>query len=197
MLILFVMKAGRGIIHSETPIGNGPLHAFQVWVNLKSKDKMIEPFYQDLHSKDIPKKRIDEYTHISLIGGKSEQHGLQSPLSLRTNVLYMHTVIEKQSHKFIETIPKGFQGLVYVFEGSGQITQGDNQIVNAPEKSAILFDETEEDATIEFETTSPKVQLLLLAGEPLKEPMSRYGPFVMNTKEEIEQAFEDFHSGKF
>ncbi|KAG2378591.1 hypothetical protein C9374_008230 [Naegleria lovaniensis] len=192
------MTAGRGVIHSEMPAGEGIMHGIQLWVNLKAKDKMVDPHYQDLRASEIPKKQLDEFTTLSVIGGKrSSNVELESPLKLLTTVLYFHVKIAKNGHAYREIIPKGYQGLVYVIEGSGKIIQENNASENAPEKSALLFKETTEDQTLEFETASDVTQFLVIAGEPMKEPMARYGPFVMNTQEEIYQAFDDYESGKF
>ncbi|EFC48347.1 predicted protein [Naegleria gruberi] len=186
------MTAGRGIRHEETPIGNGPLHAFQIWVNLSAKDKLIEPYSQVLKSSENPKKQISEHVHLTLLAGKSISHDLTSSVLLKTPVLVSHVKISKKNEKLTETIPKGFQGLVYLFAGDATIEN--QQFV---EKSAILFEETSEDSLLEIDSTSDQVQFLILSGKPIKEPIARHGPFVMNTKEEIMQAFQDYHSGLF
>ncbi|KAG2389283.1 hypothetical protein C9374_013843 [Naegleria lovaniensis] len=191
------MTAGRGVVHSEMPEGSGVNTGMQLWVNLKAKDKMVEPQYQDLRACDIPKKNIDEFTTISVIGGKSQSVEIESPLKLRTKVLYFDVKMTKNGHIYREIIPKGYQGFVYVIKGSGKLRQDQNKFEQAPEKSALLFKETTQDQAFEFETTSDVTQFVLIAGEPMNEPMARYGPFVMNTQEEISQAFEDYHSGKF
>ena len=191
------MTAGSGLIHSETPVGLNVNTGMQLWVNLKAKDKMVPPKYQDLKAENIPKKQIDEHTSIAVIGGKSQYADIESPLELRTKVLYFDVKITKSGHTFKELIPKGYQGFVYVIKGSGVLTQDGNKFENAKEKAALLFSETTEDQLFEFKSTSDFVQMVIIAGEPMHEPMSRYGPFVMNTREEIEQAFEDYHDGKF
>ena len=129
---------------------------------------------------------------MTLLAGKSISHDLTSSVLLKTPVLVSHVKISKKNEKFTETIPKGFQGLVYLFEGNATIEN--QQFV---EKSAILFEETSEDSLLEIDSTSDQVQFLILSGKPIKEPIARHGPFVMNTKEEIMQAFQDYHSGLF
>ena len=169
----------------------------QLWVNLKAKDKMVPPKYQDLKAEHIPKKQLDEFTTIGVIGGKSQYSEVESPLELRTKVLYFDVRITKSDHTFKELIPKGYQGFVYMIKGSGILKQDGEKFETAKEKAALLFSETTEDQLFEFKSTSDFTHMVIIAGEPMHEPMSRYGPFVMNTREEIEQAFEDYHNGMF
>lgn len=191
------MTAGSGLVHSEMPVGNGVNTGMQLWVNLKAKDKMVPPKYQDLKADTIPKKQLDEFTTISVIGGKSVTAGIESPLQLRTKVLYFDVKITKSGHTFSDVIPSGYQGFIYVIKGSGKVKQENDTYQEAKEKAALLFTETTSEQTFEFESTSDNVQFVLIAGEPMNEPMARHGPFVMNTREEIYQAFEDYQSGKF
>jgi len=131
-----------------------------------------------------------------VIGGRSETAGLESPLKLKTKVLYFDVRLTKSGQVYQDIIPKGYQGFTYLIKGSGKLQQEASQL-QAQEKSCVLFTETQTDSSLVFESTSDDVHMLVIAGEPMNEPMARYGPFVMNTEQEIRQAFLDYRSGNF
>ncbi|KAL9651249.1 hypothetical protein ABK040_006250 [Willaertia magna] len=193
------MTAGSGLIHSEMPVNSTNNSGLQLWVNLKAKDKMIQPKYQGLIAKEIPILKLnDEKVIVKIIGGKSSNSNeLVSPIQLRTKVIYLDIKIQNnENYVYRENLPKGYQGFIYFIKGNGLV----NGSLNAEEKSAVLFSETlnENENLIEVESkTNDLLHFVIIAGEPMKEPMARYGPFVMNTQEEIRQAFVDYQTGKF
>jgi redox-sensitive bicupin YhaK (pirin superfamily) len=187
------MTAGSGVIHSELPSqellkNGGKLHGFQVWVNLPGRDKMIAPRYQDTPTQAIPVvKSEDGRVTIKVIAGESL--GTRAVIQTRTPILYLHVKMESAA-KFKQAVPAGYNALAYVIAGelhSNSHMAGPDQL--------LLFGVDGDELT--FETASSPADFLLLAGQPLNEPVARYGPFVMNTRSEIMQAIDDFNSGRF
>eukprot|EP00818_Percolomonas_sp_WS_P001554 CAMPEP_0117446474 /NCGR_PEP_ID=MMETSP0759-20121206/6359_1 /TAXON_ID=63605 /ORGANISM="Percolomonas cosmopolitus, Strain WS" /LENGTH=290 /DNA_ID=CAMNT_0005238741 /DNA_START=209 /DNA_END=1081 /DNA_ORIENTATION=+ len=191
------MNAGRGIIHSETP-GPGPVNrGLQLWINLAAKDKMSKPDYQEYAADQLPKKKLDNGAHLTVVAGKS--HGIESPIKLTTLVQYTHIEDLPKGEEYEEVIPEGYQGFIYVISGKGEILENEDDKSRAINTKAIMiFNETKEGSRLRIRSVGDKpLEFAIVAGTPLKEPVSRYGPMVMNTNEEIEQAFLDYHSGKF
>ncbi|TGN19210.1 pirin family protein [Leptospira idonii] len=181
------MTAGRGIVHSEMPKQeNGMMRGYQLWVNLPSGLKMIEPGYFDVSRKDW--KRLEsEDGHIDILAG--EISGIQGPAKSKTPLLYSHWYIKPNGSLKIP-VSSQWNGFVHVAEGNIEI---ENE--SLPTGFLGVFGSGEE-IVIENKTNSPAEGILVL-GEPIREPIVQYGPFVMNTKEEIMQAFTDFQSGNF
>ena len=184
------MTAGRGIIHSELPQDEflkqgGVTHGFQIWVNLPSKDKMMQPRYQDIPAKDIPKVTSEDgKVWANVIAGSTL--GIQAVIDTVIPITYIHMKIQPEGihHQLME---KGLNGMIYVFGGTVHIAGKpihDGQL-------GILTDGDE----VTFETRGEEAEFLILAGPELNEPIARYGPFVMNTREEIQQALRDYQNG--
>ena len=184
------MTAGRGIIHSELPQDDfleqgGVTHGFQIWVNLPSKDKMMNPRYQDIPSEQIPKVTSEDgKVWANVIAGSTL--GVQAVIDTVIPITYIHMKIQQDgSHR--QVIEKGLNGMIYVFGGTvhidGKPVQ-DGQLGILTDGDEVVFEAREEDA-----------EFLILAGPELNEPIARYGPFVMNTREEIQQALQDYQNG--
>ncbi len=193
------MTAGRGVIHSEMPPDDflesgGIMHGFQIWVNLPSEKKMMQPRYQDVPAREIPVgKSEDGLVKVVVVAGESL--GVSAVIDTVIPITYLHISI-LPGGSLTQSLSQGLTGLVFCFGGALNVGGGkDGQEVNDGEM-AILTDGDE----ITFSVTKDAVEgaeLLLLAGQPLNEPIARYGPFVMNTEAEIQQAFIDYQSGNF
>lgn len=187
------MTAGSGVVHSEMPSAElveqgGRLHGFQIWVNLPRQEKMIPPRYQDTPAESIPTVTTgDGAITVRVIAGKSL--GASAVINTRTPIIYLHVSMEPES-TFRQEITSGFNAFAYVIEG-----RVESHGQSAAADQMMLF-ESEGDS-VAFSTGESRADFLLLAGEPLNEPVARYGPFVMNTREELHQAIEDFNSGRF
>ncbi|WNG59255.1 pirin family protein [Archangium gephyra] len=189
------MTAGAGVVHSEMPAREfartgGRMHGFQVWVNLPRRDKMMPPRYQELPSARIPVASTpDGRVKVKVIAGESL--GVRAAIDTRTPIQYLHFTLEPGG-RIEQPVPRDHNAFAYVFGGEGRFGPEGTRAVDG---QAVLF--TNDADTVVLENTgSEPLQLLLLSGVPLKEPMVRYGPFVMNTKSEIVQAFEDYQSGR-
>ena len=182
------MTSGRGILHEEMPrrSENGNIYGFQLWVNLPAAEKMSQPRYQEVSAGEIPIVEKDGVT-VRLVAG--ELDGTRGPVTeINAAPLYMDVKLAPAS-KFILPIPSGHTVLAYVFEGAGEFA---DQVVESV--SMIVFNDDGDQLEVKSETG---VQFMLIAGAPFKEPIVPYGPFVMNTKEEIEQTIQELRNGTF
>ncbi len=182
------MTSGRGILHEEMPKRgvSGGIYGFQLWVNLPSAQKMSQPRYQEVTSSNIPVVEVDGAT-IRIVAG--EVNGVSGPVTeIAASPLYMDVKLAPAS-KFTYSIPRGHTALAYVFEGTGEFG---NEVVESV--SMIVFNDDGDQIEVKSETG---VQFMLIAGAPFKEPIVPYGPFVMNTVEEIQQAITDLRNGTF
>ena len=191
------MTAGAGVVHSEMPSAEferagGRMHAFQLWVNLPKRDKMMKPRYQELPSSQIPKATSsDGLVEVTVIAG--EALGQKAVIETRTPIMYLHYKI-KPGGSVTQHVPRAYSGFAYVIEGEGKFGAekehaGDGQMVLLANDGDDVRIENPADATATLE-------VLLIAGVALNEPVARYGPFVMNTREEIYQAIEDYRQGR-
>lgn len=189
------MTAGAGVVHSEMPAREfartgGRMHGFQVWVNLPRRDKMMPPRYQELPSARIPVASTpDGRVRVKVIAGESL--GARAAIDTRTPIQYLHFTLAPGG-RFEQPVPRGHNAFAYVFGGEGTFGPRGTRAVDG---QAVLF-ANDADSVVMENTGDVPLQLLLLSGVPLKEPMVRYGPFVMNTQAEILQAFEDYQSGR-
>jgi redox-sensitive bicupin YhaK (pirin superfamily) len=190
------MTAGAGIVHSEEPSRRireegGRVHGFQIWVNLPRTLKMTQPRYQEVPAARIPQAATDDgKARVRVIAG--EALGVRAVIDTHTPIVYQDWTLDAGADVQV-ALTQGETALVYVFEGSARV--GDSDAVVRDGQLAVLGDG---DAVRLRgpETDGEHGRLLLLAGTPLGEPVARYGPFVMNSREEILQAFEDFQNGK-
>jgi redox-sensitive bicupin YhaK (pirin superfamily) len=184
------MTAGRGIVHSEMPRQDrGLMWGFQLWVNLPAREKMREPRYQDVPPERIPEVEADG-ARVRVIAGQAA--GATGPVAeVATRPLYLDVRLEPR-RAYEQALPAGHSAFAYVFEGEAEIGPGDARRV-AVGQLAVLG----EGGRFVARAGESGARLLLVAAAPLREPIARYGPFVMNTREEIAQAFRDFQSGTF
>ena len=185
------MTAGRGIVHSEMPEQeDGLMWGFQLWVNLPAKDKMTAPRYQDIQGDEIPEVELDGGARARVIAG--ELGGAEGPVGgVATEPVYYDLALEPGS-VYTVSLPEGHNVFVYVYQGAALV---------GPEASP----ERVERGELAMLTHGPAVRvaagneaarMILVGGRPLDEPIARYGPFVMNTREEIYQAFQDYQAGR-
>jgi hypothetical protein len=184
------MTAGRGVVHSELPEQeDGRMEGFQLWLNLGAKDKMGAPWYRDIQSEEIPEFRTPDGVTVRVIAGTS--HGVAGAMQRETTQpLYLDLHFDKGS-SFAQNLPATHNAFVYVYRGALRI--GDMEVPE--QRMAILSSAADSDGVV-LRADGP-VRALLIAGQPLNEPIAQYGPFVMNTNEEIFQAVEDFRAGRF
>ena len=183
------MKTGSGIIHSEMPaMKEGRLHGFQLWINMPAKYKKNKPEYIYIDSKKMSIHK-DEDKQVKVIAGKFEK--AEGPVK-KHNVEPIYFDVELNENKYFKfKLPKTHNSFIYLIEG--EIKIGDNEHKQTKDSTLILLDKGEE---LKVLATS-KAKFLLISGKPIGEQIARGGPFVMNTKAEIQQAIEDYHSGTF
>jgi quercetin 2,3-dioxygenase len=204
------MTAGAGVVHSEMPDkefvqSGGNLHGFQLWVNLPQRDKMIKPHYQDIPSSKIPiAETEDDAVKVKVIAG--EALGAHAVIETRTPILYLHFTLQPEA-KVVQSVPKEYNTFAYVIKGKALIGPAEKQKIAKTGQMVIFDNDGEEvvisavaaDHTNSATTTtgeSAVLDILLIGGIPLNESVARYGPFAMNTKEEILQAIEDYQNGR-
>lgn len=183
------MTAGRGIVHSEMPVQeDGLLFGFQLWVNLPASHKMIAPHYQDIAPEQVAVEERDG-VRLKVIAGTTAR-GTEGPVrDLITPVTYLDAAVAPGA-ELREPLPRGYNAFAYVFEGA--VEAGGRQV---PAGSLALLGDGDE-AVFSNRSTDDAARMLLIAGQPLNEPVARHGPFVMNTREEIMQAFADYREGR-
>ncbi|HZB81035.1 MAG TPA: pirin family protein [Nitrososphaera sp.] len=193
------MTAGAGVIHSEMPEDEftrygGRMHGFQLWVNLPRRDKMIKPHYQEIPNSKIPvAKSLDGKVTAKVIAG--EAMGVNAVIETRTPIMYVHFTLQPKS-EIEQRIPVEYNAFAYVVGGQG-LFGSDNR--NAAAKGqAVIFSNAGGGDTVSLKNEShdSPLEVLLIAGLPLNEPVARYGPFVMNERHEIDQAIEDYRTGR-
>ena len=186
------MTAGRGVIHSEIPQQQeGVMEGFQLWLNLHSSEKMGPPWYRDFQNSELPQFHTDAGARVTVIAGAS--HGVQGAVTRSiTQPLYLDVMLPAGA-QFAQPLPPGHNAFVYVYRGAVRIS---GQEVPR-RRMAILQNEPQCDGVaLEGADASQPARFLLIAGMPLQEPIVQYGPFVMNTKEEIYQAMLDYREGR-
>lgn len=184
------MTAGRGVIHSEIPEQkDGVMEGFQLWLNLPAKRKMVEPWYRDIASQEIPEYVTAENVTVRVIAGAS--NGVSGAVTREdTEPMYLDIHIPA-GDSFSTALPTTHNAFIYVYRGAVKV--GDTLVES--HRMGILSNTFKADGVTLLATKDTR--LLLIAGKPLNEPIVQYGPFVMNTQEEIHQAMDDFRSGRF
>ena len=182
------MTAGRGVIHSELPEQEeGLMEGFQLWLNLPAAGKMQTPWYRDFKAADLPQLQLPG-VNLTVIAGQSQ--GMAGAVQReRTEPLYLDLHMSAGS-RFSQPLPASHNAFIYVYRG--QVSLAGQSV--PVQKMAILANDPASDG-VQIEASQDS-RLLLIAGRPLREPIVQYGPFVMNTKQEIYQAVTDFQSGK-
>jgi redox-sensitive bicupin YhaK (pirin superfamily) len=189
------MTAGAGLVHSEMPAGElavqgGVLEAVQLWVNLPAREKRSEPRYGDVRGDVIPVATTpDGRASVRVIAGES--HGARHALGLRTSITYLHWTVEPGA-RVEQPLPEGTVALAYVLGGLGGFGPAGTR---GGADSLVLFDGDRGPVLLESAGGPEALSVLVLAGVALREPVARYGPFVMNTMEEIKQLITAYRGG--
>jgi quercetin 2,3-dioxygenase len=184
------MTAGSGVVHSELPTtdflhSGGRMHGFQLWVNLPAASKMIPPRYQGFESEELRRVSLTNGGEVRVVAGTVM--GVTGAVQTTSPMTYAHVLLRAGEEVTWEPAD-GHTALVHVFDG--ELSANSHA---AESGQMMVFSRKAGSITI---TTSTSAQALLLGGEPLGEPVVRYGPFVMNTREEIVQAFQDYEAGR-
>lgn len=189
------MTAGAGVIHSEMPSAafqrsGGTLHGFQLWVNLPRKDKMMRPRYQEIPSAKIPAATTpDGLVSVRVIAG--EALGTRAVIETITPIIYVHYTL-KPGGRISQSVPAEYNTFVYIIDGQGLFGRESEKATNG---QMVMLGSDGDEVIIENDSVE-ELDLLLIGGVPLKEPIARYGPFVMNTQKEIYEAIEDYQAGR-
>ncbi len=185
------MTAGRGIVHSEMPEQEeGLMQGFQLWVNLPAKDKMTAPRYQDIAPERIPEVQLAPGAKARVLVG--EQAGVRGPVEdIATDPLYLDLHLDAGAQADID-LPATHNAFVYVYEGQAKVGGGASSELVRGDLGVLA-----KGGRLHVATENIAARLIVVAGRPLNEPVARYGPFVMNTQQQIVQAVEDFRAGRF
>ena len=186
------MTAGRGLVHSEMPEQeSGRMRGFQLWVNLPARDKMTDPRYQEFAADRIPVVQPAAGVEVKVIAGRVD--GVDGPIQQpATDPLYLDIGLAAgTSWEFV--LPEGHNAFAYVFEGAVELGEGDDARPLQAREMGVLGG----GARLVLRAGEVPARLILVAGRPLREPVARYGPFVMNTRQELMQAFVDYQEGRF
>jgi redox-sensitive bicupin YhaK (pirin superfamily) len=191
------MTAGAGVIHSEMPSAEfqrtgGRLHGFQLWVNLPQQNKMMTPRYQEIPAASIPVARTkDGLVSVRVIAGESL--GARAVIETVTPIMYLHFTLQPGG-SVSQPVPQGYNAFAYVVDGEGLFGA---EVERARDGQMVMFAADGDEVMIENPANAgAPLDVLLIAGIPLNEPVARYGPFVMNTEGEIRQAIEDYRQGR-
>ena len=190
------MTSGRGILHEEMPRRgpNGRVNGFQLWVNLPAAEKMSQPRYQEVKEADIPTVH-NNGTAVRIVAG--EYQGVQGPVGqIAARPLYMDVTLQPQT-SFIQPVPLGHTAVAYIFEGAGifGLDQNNENGTAVQADTMVIFDDGDEIRVTA--AADNHLRFMFMAGGPFHEPIVPYGPFVMNTPQEIQQALEDLRNGTF
>ena len=187
------MTAGKGIVHSEMPEQeNGLLEGFQLWINLPASHKMTTPAYQEHDETQIPVETRDG-TEIRVITGQTSTGTVGPVHQPLTEPLYLDVTLQSGT-RFSEPVAAGHRAIVYVVRGTLEIEGIDSATHAVSRDQLAVLDDGDE---VDFNAGEAETRFLLIAGKPLNEPIARGGPFVMNTPDEVRQAFSDYQSGNF
>jgi redox-sensitive bicupin YhaK (pirin superfamily) len=203
------MTAGRGILHQEMPAGDrhGRMHGFQLWANLPAHLKMTDPRYQEVKSKDIPEVQDDDGTKVRVVCGSF--WGTRGPVEgIAADPVYLDVTVPPGVGKTLP-VETGRQGFAYVFAGAGKFCNASAPLAvptesvgwsdttpptAADNRSLVIFDGGDE---VTVRAGEEGIRFLLVSGKPLQEPVAWYGPIVMNTQEQLQQAFDELRKGTF
>ena len=184
------MTAGRGIMHEEMPKPyDGKMEGFQLWVNLPAQLKMTKPRYQEVTAPNIPEIAHANGVTIRVIAGVVE-NVRGAVTEIYADPTYLDVTLPAHT-SFTHPIPRGHTAFAYVFAGEGKLEDAGKTISHP---KLVIFDDGD---SIQASAAASPFRFLLISGKPLREPIARYGPFVMNTRAEIEQALRDLQNGTF
>ena len=188
------MTAGAGVVHSEMPdpalarVG-GRVHGLQLWVNLPRRDKLVAPRYQEIPSQRIPTAATpDGKVRVKVIAG--EALGVKAAIETHTPIIYQHFTLEPGA-SIVQPVPRAYSVFAYALSGAGRY--GDEQREIGARRMVIFGDDGD---AVTLTAGSERLEVLLIGGAPLNEPIVRHGPFVMNTEDEIRQAIVDYQAGR-
>ncbi|MGH8063574.1 MAG: pirin family protein [Pseudoxanthomonas sp.] len=186
------MTAGRGLVHSEMPEQeSGRMRGFQLWVNLPARDKMTDPKYQEFAPENIPVATPTAGVSVKVIAGKVGE--VIGPIvQPATDPVYLDISLDV-GKAWEYSLPEGHNAFAYVFEGAATVGEGDDARALETHEMAVLGGGD----LLQLRAGAQAARLIVVAGRPLREPVMRHGPFVMNTKQELMQAFVDFQEGRF
>ncbi|MBA2238796.1 MAG: pirin family protein [Lysobacter sp.] len=186
------MTAARGLVHSEMPEQvEGRMRGFQLWINLPARDKMDEPGYQEFPPERIPQVQPAEGVAVKVIAGRVGE--VSGPIrQSATEPVYLDIALSPEA-SWEYALPEGHNAFAYAFEGGGELGHGDQARPLAAQELAVLAG----GRALRVRAGDAGLRLILVAGKPLAEPVVRRGPFVMNTREELMQAFADYQQGRF
>jgi len=183
------MTAGRGVIHSELPEQQaGVMEGFQLWLNLPARDKMCAPWYSDFAAGDLPRFATAEDAEVTVIAGES--HGVAGAVRREATAPLYLDIHLAAGGRFAQTLPAGHNAFLYVYRGEVEVAGSTVPV----QRMAILTNDVEADGVAIESARESRV--LLIAGQPLKEPVVQYGPFVMNSEQEVYQALADYRDGR-
>jgi quercetin 2,3-dioxygenase len=191
------MTAGRGLIHSEMPEQQqGRMEGFQLWLNLPGQDKMREPWYRDFQAGEIPEYRTSDDVQVRVIAGES--HGVAGAVQREhTEPLYLDLQFPLGQAVFSQSLPADHNAFIYVYRGKVEVLDPLGVPTTVPLNCMALLSNDGDGVRLRAAAKSREpARVLLIAGKPLDEPIAQYGPFVMNTREQLIQAVEDFQNGK-
>ncbi|XP_061608695.1 pirin isoform X5 [Phyllopteryx taeniolatus] len=183
------MTAGRGVVHAEMPMSEEPLVGLQLWVNLSRQNKMVEPAYQELRSSEIPKPTQGGVT-VAVISG--EALGAKAKVFTRTSTMYLDFAL-RTGAQHVQPVPSGWTAFIYTLSGTIDVGPDEEQQKVEPHHTVVFGDGD----CVRFENKGYDIShFVLIAGEPINEPVVKHGPFVMNTQEEISQAISDYRNAQ-
>ncbi|MGO4327231.1 pirin family protein [Cupriavidus sp. 2TAF22] len=188
------MVAGAGVVHSEMPEQeDGRMEGFQLWLNLPAADKMTAPWYRDLPAAAVPTVALPNGATVRVLAGAS--HGMAGAVTRPvTEPLYLDVTLPAGQH-FSQLLPPGHNAFLYTYRGEISVGTGDSAAVLEAQRMGVLDNAAGADGV--SVTAATDSRFLLIAGRPLGEPIVQYGPFVMNTQEQIYQTLADFREGRF
>ena len=188
------MTAGRGIIHSEMPQQvSGAMRGFQLWINLPAKEKMKAAGYQDIQVEDIPKLSLANGGSVKVIAGSYESKGeiIQGPIQGITTAPLFLDVHLPPGEEFEHVVPEAHNAFLYVYEGELEVGE---PLKSVPKQAVVVLGKGDQ---LKVKAGATGAQWIVLAALPLHEPIVQHGPFVMNTRAEIEQAIDDYQNNRF
>lgn len=194
------MTAGRGIVHSEMPEQQeGRMRGFQLWINLPARDKLTAPKYQEYGPEKIPDAPVDGGARVKVIAGRVGE--VRGPIvQPATDPVYLDISLDRGA-EFSQSVPVEHTAFLYVYEGAMRVGSGESAATVRSHELAVLGggDLVRLEALPDADGPNARAssRAILVAGRPLREPVAKYGPFVMNTREELMKAFEDYQSGRF
>ena len=184
------MTAGKGVVHSEMPAQTGgAMFGFQLWLNLPAREKMSAPWYRDIRAEDIPTVALPGGASVKLVAGMIGE--TKGPGPERATAPLIADVTIPASANLSLPIPDGHNAFLYLFEGT--LSLGEDRRAVSTGELAVLSDT----GTLTAAAAAHSARFLLVAGKPLREPIAKYGPFVMNTQDQLRQAVRDFQRGLF